>query len=100
MKHKAELAAVIAGAAERVREAIQDRLEEVASMQLDADLQASELVRKMGERTGRLQASFDNHARQCVELEAHINEAIKLRSARRRPDEPTDGTEAATEGVG
>jgi hypothetical protein len=77
LKPTADIAAAIARATAHISEAIQDRLEEVNSMRLDADLAASDLMHTMRERTARLKAHVDSHARQCAVIENQINGAGK-----------------------
>jgi hypothetical protein len=67
--------AAIAGAAERVTDVIQRRLEELGSLRADIDREAADFVRHMTERADALQAHIESYARQCGEVQEQIKEA-------------------------
>jgi DNA-binding LytR/AlgR family response regulator len=77
MTRRGRIADAVFVARERISEAIEESLLELTAMQLDADLEAAELVHRMRQRTDALQATVESHARECAELARRIEDAGK-----------------------
>jgi hypothetical protein len=69
--------AAIAGAAERVSDVINRRLDELSLMRADIDREAADFVRHMSERASTLQAHIESYARQCADVQQQIKDAGK-----------------------